>query len=211
MVTDPQGDLQEVIQEIDLHQEGLQGMVLHLIEDHMEVVDLVEDHLQVTTVVQDQGLLMKSIHVQEKDTMIHMKENADQRLSRDRLTGIGAEVLCKESHQAFPEPELQKGILQTILILEGLPQERLEVLLQGILEVLHQGILEVLHQGSLEVLHRGMSMKEEERMKEDSIEMEAEEGEEEVEDMIILQVLEEVIKEEAMMDIANNSVISATL
>merc|ERR1712029_990379 len=157
------------------------------IEDHMEVVDLVEDHLQVTTVVQDLGLLMKSIHVEEKDTMIHMKENADQRLSRDRLTGTGAEVLCKENHQAFPEPELQKDILQTILILEGLPQERPEVLLQG------------------------MSMKEGERMKEDSLEMEAEEGEEEVEDMIILQVLEEVIKEEAMMDIANISVMSATL
>jgi len=203
MVMDPQGDLQEVIQEIDLHQEGLQGMVLHLIEDHMEVVDLVEDHLQVTTVVQDLGLLMKSIHVEEKDTMIHMKENADQRLSRDRLTGTGAEVLCKENHQAFPEPELQKDILQTILILEGLPQERPEVLLQGIHEVLHQG--------SLEVLHQGMSMKEGERMKEDSLEMEAEEGEEEVEDMIILQVLEEVIKEEAMMDIANISVMSATL
>jgi len=203
MVTDPQGDLQEVIQEIDLHQEGLQGMVLHPIEDHMEVMDLVEDHLKVTTVVRDQGLLMKSIHGEAKDTMMHMKENVDQRLSRDRLTGIGAEVLCKENHQAFPEPELQKGILQTILILEGLPQERLEVLLQGIHEVLHQG--------SLEVLLQGMSMKEEEKMKEDSIEMEAEEGEEEVEDMIILQVLEEVIKEEAMMDIANISVMSATL
>merc|ERR1712098_909340 len=85
----------------------------------------------------------------------------------------------------------------------GLPQERPEVLLQGIHEVLHQG--------SLEVLHQGMSMKEGERMKEDSLEMEAEEGEEEVEDMIILQVLEEVIKEEAMMDIANISVKSATL
>merc|ERR1719348_2658074 len=170
-------------------------MVLHRIEDHMEVVDLVEDNLKVTTVVRDQGLLMKSIHGEAKDTMMHMKENVDQRLSRDRLTGIGAEVLCKENHQAFPEPELQKGILQTILILE----------------VLLQGIHEVLHQGSLEVLHQGMSMKEEEKMKEDSIEMEAEEGEEEVEDMIILQVLEEVIKEEVMMDIANISVMSATL
>merc|ERR1712029_842283 len=122
------------------------------IEDHMEVVDLVEDHLQVTTVVQGLGLLMKSIHVEEKDTMMHMKENADQHLSRDRLTGIGAEVLCKENNQAFPEPELQKGILRTILILEGLLQE----------------IHEVLHLGSLEVLHQGMSMKEGERMKEDS-------------------------------------------
>lgn len=176
-----QGDHQEVIQEIDLHQGDLQGMVLHLIEDPTEVVDLVADHLQETMVVQDQGLLMKSIQGEEgTDMRMHMKENEDLRLSRDRLKDIGAEVLCLENLQVTQEPEPQKGILQVILVLV------------------------VLHQGNPEDLHQGMTTKEEEKMKDDNTEMEAEAGEEEVEDMIILQEEEEeVTKEEAMMVIAN--------
>merc|ERR1719270_1170581 len=101
--------------------------------------------------------------------MMHMKENEDLRLSRDRLKDIGAEVLCLENLRVTQEPEPQKGILQVILVLV------------------------VLHQGNPEDLLRGMTTKEEEKMKDDNTEMEAEAGEE-----------EEVTKEEAMMVIANN-------
>merc|ERR1712029_633525 len=112
-----------------------------------------------------------------------MKENEDlpMRLSRDRLKDIGAEVLCQENHQVIQEPEPQKGILQVILVLV------------------------VLRQGNPEDLLQGMTTKEEEKMKDVNTEMEVEAGEEEVEDMIILlEEVEEVTKEEAMMVIANN-------